>query len=94
MHLTINNDTKIRATFISTLFRIVIVAMLPLLNWPGFVKKAELTAMLDGILEKRRQEIKEKVVKKDVLQVLLNAHEAEPDRFTEKHVRENMLVFM
>ncbi len=95
MHLVKNNDTIVKATFMSTLFRMILAAKFPFLAWwPGFMQKAELTAMLNGILEKRRQDIKNKNVKKDVLQVLLDAHEAEPQRFTEKHVKENMLVFM
>ena len=48
--------------------------------------------MIDGIISKRRAE--KGPVKKDLVQIFLESHEADPVAFTHQHIREEMALFM
>ncbi len=94
-HLVISNNNKLKKSFMSMLIRAGINAQLPypryLPFWPPVVS-ADTNKMLDDVLYKR--EIIGRPVKKDLVQIILDAHQTDPINFPEVRLRDEITMFM
>jgi hypothetical protein len=96
-NLVESEDTVLKNMFTKRLKRIAIDSMFPFLKYLPFVPpiSAAMNKVIDGIVAKRRRENTEKgVVKRDLLQIFLDNNDTDPVGFSEKHIREEMQLFM
>ncbi|KAF7882809.1 uncharacterized protein EAF02_006172 [Botrytis sinoallii] len=103
--LVINEDPHVKNLFLNRLRRVYIDVVLPFVKYIPFIPSPvqEMDRMIDGIIKTRRAEmgsgrkgLKEEKVreKKDLLQIFLDANENDPKGFTDKHLMEEMRLFM
>ena len=50
--------------------------------------------LVHRIVTKRRDEMEKGIEKKDLLQIFIDAHNADPIAFSDKHIRDEMILFM
>jgi cytochrome P450 len=89
------NDNYLKNLFIQHLQETAIVANFPFLKWLPFFrlrKTAEMDQIIDGIVSKRLSSKDQ--TRKDLLQIFLDTHKANPESFSDKHIKEEMRLFM
>ncbi|KAM0133962.1 hypothetical protein ACHAP3_005678 [Botrytis cinerea] len=103
--LVINEDPHVKNLFLDRLRRVYIDVILPFVKYIPFIPSPvqEMDRMIDEIIKTRRAEMRrgtngvggEKAKeKKDLLQIFLDANESDPTGFTDKHLMEEMRLFM
>lgn len=103
--LVINEDPHVKNLFLDRLRRVYIDVVLPFVKYIPFIPSPvqEMDRMIDGIIKTRRAEMErgrksleeeEAREKKDLLQIFLDANESDPKGFTDKHLMEEMRLFM
>jgi hypothetical protein len=94
-NLVATNNTKLKKIFVSTLIKAVINGQLPYLRylpfWPHPIS-ASMNKMLDDVLDRR--ESLGKPVKKDIVQIILDAHQTDPVAMPELRMRDEITMFM
>lgn len=55
---------------------------------------SEISVLINRIVSRRRQEMKKGIAKKDILQIFIDTNDADPVSFTDKHIEEEMILFM
>ncbi len=55
---------------------------------------SEISVLINRIVSRRRQEMEQGVAKKDILQIFIDTNDADPVSFTDKHIKEEMILFM
>ncbi|KAK6604994.1 p450 monooxygenase [Botrytis cinerea] len=92
--LVINEDPHVKNLFLDRLRRVYIDVILPFVKYIPFIPSPvqEMDRMIDGIIKTRRAEMRRE--KKDLLQIFLDANESDPTGFTDKHLMEEMRLFM
>ncbi|PVH81743.1 cytochrome P450 [Cadophora sp. DSE1049] len=94
-NLVASNDKKLKNIFHDRLKRAAVDAQFPFIKYLPFVppsQSEEFNSMIDGIISKRRAE--KGPVKKDLVQIFIESHDADPVAFTHQHIREEMSLFM
>lgn len=89
------NDDYIKNLFIKHLRETAVFANFPFLKWLPFVNHktgAELDKVTDTIISKRRSAKDQ--TRKDLLQIFLDTHKSNPESFSERHIKEEMRLFM
>lgn len=89
------NDAYMKRLFLNHLKEAALYANFAFLKWLPFTKpgtRAELDKITDSIVSKR-QTAKDQT-RRDLLQILLDTHKANPDFFSEMHLKEEMRMFM
>jgi cytochrome P450 len=96
--LVASGDTKLKNIFLDRLKRAAIDSQFPFLKYIPFTPPSmseDFNAMIDRIIAARRDEMKGKSSgKKDLLQMFIETHDADPIAFSELHMREEMALFM
>lgn len=90
-----SSNTHFKSLFLKHLKESALVASFTFLKWLPFVKLntvAQLDKITDDIISKRHGAGGQ--ARKDLLQIILDAHKADPNSFSEKHVKEEMRLFM
>lgn len=97
-NLVESDDAKLKSMFMKRLQRVAIDAQFPFLKYLPFIPPSnaeEFKNIIDEIVAKRRKENRKNgVTKKDLVQIFIDNNDADPVGFTEKHIREEMLLFM
>lgn len=95
-NLVISDDSKQKDLFNSYLKRVAIDAQFPFIRYiPGVPSASSmLGGLIDRILVKRREEVAKGITKKDLLQIFIDTNKADPVSFTDKHIRDEMILFM
>ena len=89
------NDNHLKNLFIEHLKEAAIFTNFSILKWLPFVqprKVAEMDKIIDSIVSKRRNEKHQ--TRKDLLQIFLDTHNTNPESFSDKHLKEEMRLFM
>jgi hypothetical protein len=89
------NDNYLKNLFIQHLQEAAIDTDFPFLKWLPFLrlrKVDEMNKITDGIISKRLNS-KERI-RKDLLQIFLDTHQTNPESFSDKHLQEEMRLFM
>ena len=94
-HMLTSDDTSFKKTFSSIMLKVAIHAQLPFLKHVPFVPKpisAHTDDLLDGVLNRRENQ--GRPVRKDIVQIILDAHAADPIGFPEARMRDEIALFM
>jgi hypothetical protein len=94
-NLVKSNDSKVKDMFINQLKRRTIDIMFPFVQYLPFVPPSieqDIKNIIDTIISKRRAE--KGMAKKDLVQIFVDTNKANPISFSEKHIREEMTLFM
>ena len=98
LNMVSSNDITLKESITQLFSRQVITAIFPLARYLPFIPPPQtpsLVKMTEDIIATRKAEMAQKrKVKKDILQIILNAHNEEPDLYTEQRVRDEMNMFM
>lgn len=89
------NDNHLKNLFLEHLRETAIFTNFYFLKWLPFVKPpkyAELDKITESIVSKRHNEKDQK--RKDLLQIFLDTHKANPESFSDKNLKEEMRLFM
>ena len=93
-----SNDITLKESITQIFARQVITGTFPLARYLPFIPPSQtpsLVKMTEDIIATRKAEMAQKrVVTKDILQIILNAHDEDPDLFTAQRVRDEMNMFM
>ncbi|KUJ06610.1 cytochrome P450 [Mollisia scopiformis] len=90
-----SNDLKMKNMVMDRLKRAALDAQLPFIKYLPFVPPSQgegLNNIIDDIVATRKAESQKP--KKDLLQIIVDVNENNPDTFTHLHVREEMSLFM
>lgn len=94
-NIVTSNNNKLKKTFMSRLIRAAINGQLPYLRyipfWPQPIP-AEMNKMLEEVLDRRERA--GKPVKKDLVEIILDAHQTDPITFPEMRMRDEVTMFM
>ncbi|KAE9378887.1 cytochrome P450 [Stipitochalara longipes BDJ] len=94
-NLVSSNDIKLKKIFMSILIKAAINGQFPYLRyipfWPQPIS-ADMNRMLDDVLDRR--ESAGKPIKKDIVQIILDAHQTDPVAFPEMRMRDEITMFM
>jgi len=95
-NLVESDDNTQKNIFNSYLRRVALDAQFPLLrHLPGVPSASSMiSGLVERIVSKRRQEMEKGVMKKDILQIFVDTHNADPISFTDKHIHDEMILFM
>jgi hypothetical protein len=97
-NLVATGDSHFRDLLWGKLTRIMIDALLPFLKYLPFAPPQlgqELADIIDKTVGQRREDQKEgKAPKRDLVKIILDIQDEEPETYTYKHVREEMILFM
>jgi len=95
-NLVISDDSKQKGLLTSYLQRVAIDAQFPFIKYLPGVNPASsmVSGLVDRIILKRREEMEKGINKKDLLQILMDTNKADPMSFTDKHIQEEMILFM
>lgn len=97
-NLVESDDATLKNMFTKRLQRAAIDSQFPFVKFLPFVPPSSadhINTMIDDIVARRRKENKEKgVTKKDLVQIFIDNNDADPERFTHKHIQEEMVLFM
>jgi hypothetical protein len=94
-NLVISKDADIKKQFTDMLTRIVIHSRLRFLRYLPFVPPimgSEIKTLLKNIIARRQSETGP--VKRDIVQIIMDAHQADPVAFPEKRVPDEIAFFM
>ncbi|PMD36797.1 cytochrome P450 [Hyaloscypha variabilis F] len=94
-NLVTSNNTKLKKTFMSILIKAAINGQFPYLRYIPFWPQAippDMNRMLDDVLDRR--ESVGKPAKKDIVQIILDAHQMDPIGFPEMRMRDEVTMFM
>ena len=82
--------------FLNQVKTIVILSFFPFLKWlPSFKEsRKEFRDLITGIIEKRKKEISQGIVKMDLLQVLMEANLEDPITLPDDSMREELMLLM
>jgi cytochrome P450 len=89
------NNNRLKNLFLEHLRETAIFANLSFLKWLPFIqpkKAAELDSITDAIITKRLNAKDQ--TRRDLLQIMLDTHMANPESFTNRHIKEEMRLFM
>jgi cytochrome P450 len=93
-----SNDITLKESITQLFARQVLTGIFPFARYLPFVPPGQspsLVQMTEEIIATRKAEMAKKhAVKKDILQIILNAHDADPEHYTEQRVRDEMNMFM
>ncbi len=92
-----SDDAKQKDIFNNYLMKTTIVSLLPYnITHLPFIPAPSVTIqpLIDRIVAKRRSEMEKGTNKKDLLQMLIDAQDEDPISFTDKHLRDEMIMFM
>jgi len=91
--LVASDDAKLKNMFMNRLKRSAIDAQFSFIKNLPFVPEpnAQMNKLIHEIVAKRRQ-LGEK--KKDLVQIFVDTHDADPVSFSQKHLQEEMVLFM
>jgi cytochrome P450 len=90
-----SNDNQLKALFMRHMKEVAVYASLGILKWLQFFPRhteVEMDNVTNEIINKRRSMKGE--VRRDLLQILLDTHETNPESFSEKHLKDEMRLFM
>jgi len=94
-NLVSSNNTKLKKTFVSILIKAAINGQFPYLRympfWPQPIS-TDMNKLLDNVLNKR--ETVGQPVKKDIVQIILDANQTDPVAFPEMRMRDEITMFM
>jgi hypothetical protein len=95
-NLVESDDNTQKNIFTSYLKRVALDAQFPFIKYlPGVPLASSLiSGLVEDIVSKRRKEIEEGIMKKDILQIFIDTNNADPVSFTDKHIRAEMILFM
>jgi cytochrome P450 len=90
-----SGDTKLKSSFAGGLKLASLKSQLPIVKYVPFVANA-VTATMDNVVEDiiARRRTEKGPVKKDIVQIILDANEADPIHFPEQRVRDEIKLFM
>jgi hypothetical protein len=92
-NLVASPDTKLKKTFLSILMKATINAQFPYLRylpfWPQPIS-AETNKLLDNVINRR--ETMGQPAKRDLVQIILDAHRADPIAFPELRMRDEITL--
>jgi cytochrome P450 len=98
LNMVSSNDITLKESITQLFSRQVLTSAFPLVRYLPFIPPAQspsLVKMTEDIIATRKAEMAQKRnVKKDILQIILNAHTEEPELYTEQRVRDEMNMFM
>lgn len=89
------NDAKMKKLFINHLQEAALYSTFTFLKWVPFMEPkavVKLDQITDAIVSKRLKA--EDQTRKDLLQIFLDAHKENPTSFSDKHLKEEMRLFM
>lgn len=89
------NDNYLKNLFIQHLQETAVDTNFPFLKWLPSIrprKSAEMDKITDGIVSKRLNSKDQ--TRKDLLQIFLDTHKTNPESFSDKHIKEEMRLFM
>ena len=95
--LSRTDNSKLTNMFHDRLKKTCLNTLFPFLKYLPFMpslRSPEMDEMIEGIVSKRRKSMEAREPKQDLLQVLIDTHDANPEEFTMMHVHEEMRVFM
>ena len=96
-NLVASEDTRFRSLLWSRLTQSAIHSQLPWLKYLPFVpvQSTELDDMIDKTVAQRRRDKEEgKEIKRDLVQIVIENHDADPENYTIKHLRQEIGLFM
>jgi len=95
-NLVQSDDNTQRNMFNAYMKRIALDAQFPFLRHLPGVPSASSTVsgLIERIVSKRRKEMEKGITRKDILQIFMDTHNADPISFTDKHVQGEMILFM
>jgi len=93
-----SNDVTLKESITQLFARQVITFLLPISRYLPFIPPGQTPSLIkltEDIIANRKAAMEEKrEVKKDILQIILDAHHTEPKLYTEQRVRDEMNMFM
>jgi hypothetical protein len=95
-NLVISDDSRQKDLFSSYLKRVALDGQFPFFKYLPGVKPASfmVAPLIHRIVSKRREEVEKGISKKDLLQIFIDTNRADPVSFTDKHIRDEMILFM
>jgi len=93
--LVAKNNKNLKTAFLAQVVRSTIYSRIPLLKYLPFappVLSEDITVLMDEILAKRKA--RKGPAKRDILQIILDAHQADPISFSENRLRDELNLFM
>lgn len=95
--LTKTDDSTTRNIFQNQLIKAALHSQFTFLKYVPFAPakhNPEMDEMIERIVSRRRKAMEAGEEKKDLLQIFMDTHDAHPDKYTVKHVTEEMRLFM
>lgn len=95
--LTRTDDGKTRGIFQRALINLALNTQFPFLRYIPYAPSRtspEIDEMIEQIISKRRKALDAGEERKDLLQIFLDTHDANPSEFTVEHIYEEMRLFM
>lgn len=91
-----SDDNTQKNIFNSYMRRVAIDAQFPFVRYlPGVPSASSvISGLIERIVSRRRKEMEKGITKKDILQMFIDTNNADPVSFTEKHIRDEMILFM
>jgi hypothetical protein len=95
-NLVVSDDSKQKGLLSRYMRRVAIDAQFPFLKYiPGLPSASSiLSGVIEKTVSKRRKEMEKGITKNDILQIFVDTHNADPVSFTDKHIRDEMILFM
>jgi cytochrome P450 len=95
-NLVVSDDNKQKGLLNRYMRRVAIDAQFPFVKYiPGVPSASSiLSDMVEKTMSKRRKEMEKGITKNDILQIFVDQHIADPVSFTDKHIRNEMILFM
>ncbi|KAE9365295.1 cytochrome P450, partial [Stipitochalara longipes BDJ] len=98
LNMVASNDITLKESITQLFARQAITFLLPVARYLPFIPPGQspsLIKMTEDIIATRKIEMGQKrEVKKDILQIILDAHDTDPELYTEQRVRDEMNMFM
>ena len=93
-----SNDVMLKESITQLFARQVITSILPISRYLPFIPPGQspsLIKLTEDIIANRKATMAQKrEIKKDILQIILDAHHSDPKLYTEQRVRDEMNTFM
>lgn len=95
-NLVESDDNTQMNIFHSYMRRLALDAQFTFIKYlPGVpLASSEISVLINRIVSRRRQEMEKGIAKKDILQIFIDTNDADPVSFTDKHIEEEMILFM
>ncbi|KAF4633573.1 hypothetical protein G7Y89_g4555 [Cudoniella acicularis] len=95
-NLVESDDSKQKDLLNRYLRRVAIDAQFPLVKYlPGVPSASSMISeVIEKTVSKRRKEMEKGISKQDILQIFVDTNNADPVSFTDKHIRDEMILFM